>query len=515
MNNYCAMMVLFVVSGYCLSIEGNECMKKNPKELSRYRSKRNFSRTSEPRGKAKSPNDDNLFVVQHHEASHDHYDLRLAINGVLVSWAVPKGIPGSIGVKRLAIQTEDHPMEYARFEGTIPEGNYGAGTVMVWDIGTYDNQKEQYGESIHKSYKKGRIELVFHGKKLQGPYALIRTQRGDNQWLLFKQEGKAPTKAVAKRLISRSALTGRTMKEIAAESEPVDPVKVGKRSIEITHPDRVLFPRDGYTKHDIADYYAWVAPLMYPRCKNRLIVMQRFPDGIDHEGFYFKDAPDYYPAWITRKKIAKETGGYTHYVVDTDPATMVYLANQGCITPHIWLSTADNPNKPDKIIFDLDPSGRSFKKVIRAAQLLRELLEEHGLKPFVMTTGSRGLHVVVPIKQEYSFDEVRAVAKSIASELVDRYPSIVTISVRKSSRGTKVFVDYLRNAFGQTGVAPYALRVLDGAPIAMPIGWDELDDPSLHPQYYTLSNIKQLTAVRSDPWKSFNRSARSIRHLID
>lgn len=515
MNNYCAIMASVVLSGYCLSIEGTECMKKNANTLSRYRAKRNFSRTSEPKGEHKKDNLEQLFVVQHHQASHDHYDLRLAINGVLVSWAVPKGVPTDVGIKRLAIQTENHPMEYAQFEGTIAKGNYGAGTVMVWDIGTYDNQKEQYGESIEVSYDKGRIELVFHGKKLHGPYALIRTQRSDNQWLLFKQQGNGRSNALGKRFQSRSALTGRTMKEIAAESEHSDTVNVGKRSIEITHPDRVLFPRDSYTKKDIADYYAWVAPHMYPLCKNRLIVMQRFPDGIDHDGFYHKDAPAHYPAWITRKKIRKETGGYTQYVVNTDPATLVYLANQGCLTPHLWLSTVENPNKPDKIIFDLDPSGRSFKKVVRAAQLLRELLEEHRLKSFVMTTGSRGLHVVVPIKSEYSFDKVRAVAKSIASELVERYPSLVTISVRKSSRGSKVFIDYLRNAFGQTGVAPYAIRPLDRAPIAMPLAWDELDNESISAQTINLANVHEWIAARPDPWKSFKRSSRSVRHLID
>jgi len=195
--------------------------KKNP--LAHYRKKRSFKKTTEPRGtikkkKAKQP----LFVVQEHHASHLHYDFRIEIDGVLKSWAIPKGITSDPSIKHLAVLTENHPMEYAHFEGIIPKGEYGGGTVMVWDIGTYENIKEVDGKILpmDKCFAKGRIEIVLNGKKLKGGYALIKTQRsetGENYWLFLKMRDKYAKRKIPS--ITRSALTGRTIKQIAQEGK--------------------------------------------------------------------------------------------------------------------------------------------------------------------------------------------------------------------------------------------------------------------------------------------------------
>ena len=191
--------------------------KKEP--LKEYRAKRSFKRTSEPRDvirkrKKKNP----IFVIQLHDASHLHYDFRLGIDGVLVSWAIPKGPSTNPNEKHLAVMTEDHPMDYADFEGVIPEGNYGAGTVMVWDVGTYENAKEEYGVSMEKALLDGKIEIVLRGKKLQGTYALIRTKLHNDKknWLFFKV--KEETKVPAVKNKTKSALTGRTLAQIKKEA---------------------------------------------------------------------------------------------------------------------------------------------------------------------------------------------------------------------------------------------------------------------------------------------------------
>lgn len=195
-------------------------MKKKslPKLLKRYRSKRVFTKTKEPRGKQTMARNRFRFVIQHHAARHDHYDLRLEIDGVLKSWAVPKGLSYNPSIKRLAIATEDHPIEYARFEGTIPHGNYGGGTVMVWDYGTFTNLKKRYGISIGQSYQSGRIEFFLRGKKMKGGFALIKTAGGDNQWLVFKLNDEyASKKRNPVTTQKKSALTNRTMYQITKQ----------------------------------------------------------------------------------------------------------------------------------------------------------------------------------------------------------------------------------------------------------------------------------------------------------
>lgn len=290
-------------------------------------------------------------------------------------------------------------------------------------------------------------------------------------------------------------------------------MKIGKYIVEVSNLDRIYFPKTKLTKEDLINYYAKIADVMVQYTKDRPLTMHRFPEGIKGEEFYQKNAPDYFPSWIERKPIKKENGEMVNYVVANNAATIVYIANQGCITPHLFLSKVDKLNYPDRLIFDLDPSDNDFKKVQKAAQLLKELLEEMGLEPFVMTTGSRGLHIWVALRRIYTFDVVKDFAYSCAQELVKRDPKLCTIEVRKDNRGNRVFIDWLRNAFGQTGVAPYAVRAKEGAPVATPITWDEALAPKMSPQKYTIKDVAQLKK-RKDPWKDFGKKKFSLKKVI-
>lgn len=290
-------------------------------------------------------------------------------------------------------------------------------------------------------------------------------------------------------------------------------MQVDDHQITITHPDRILFPRTKITKLDLINYYNRIAPLMIPHVKNRPVSMQRFPDGINDEGFYQKNAPDYFPDWIQLARVEKEDKSkIVSHVLCNNRATLIYLANQAVITPHVWLSEVDKLNYPDLMIFDLDPpSTKTFKAVCEAAQLIRISLQKIGLHPFVMTTGSKGLHVTTPIKRELVFDEVRIFARSFAQQLVNEHPDLLTLEVRKNKRKGKVFIDYLRNAWTQTGVAPYAVRAKEGAPIATPLYWKELSNIP-NAQRYTIKNIFRRVSRTGDPWAAISKYAGSIKY---
>lgn len=208
-----------LIASILVSIIVVSSMIAKKKTLQEYHKKREFSKTPEPYGRKKKTKKGPIFVIQKHAASHLHYDLRLEIDGVLVSWAVPKGPSANPSEKHLAVMTEDHPMDYADFEGVIPEGNYGAGTVMVWDIGTYDNVKEEYGTSMEKALQQGKIEIEFHGKKMKGKYALVRTHLHDSKknWLFFKIKDNQKVPSLKNK--EKSALTNRTMAEITKEAK--------------------------------------------------------------------------------------------------------------------------------------------------------------------------------------------------------------------------------------------------------------------------------------------------------
>jgi bifunctional non-homologous end joining protein LigD len=286
-------------------------------------------------------------------------------------------------------------------------------------------------------------------------------------------------------------------------------VSVGGRSVPLSNPDKELFPEDGITKAELVDYYRGVARPMLTHLRNRPVVMERYPDGYRGKSFYHKDVPDYFPDWIRTVEVPKEGGSLTMAVCD-DAATLVYLANQACLTPHPWLSRADRLDCPDRLVFDLDPPGDDFEIVRRTAHRLGDLLTELGLRPAVMTTGSRGLHLVVLLDRRTDFDTARAFARRVADLLAARHPGELTTEPRKDNRRGRLYLDVQRNAYAQTSVAPYAVRARPHAPVATPLAWDELDDPAVGPRHWTLRDLPERLAKHGDPWRGLSRCRRSL-----
>jgi len=284
----------------------------------------------------------------------------------------------------------------------------------------------------------------------------------------------------------------------------------GRRSVDTSNEDKVFYPESGLTKGDLLDYYERAWPRMRADLADRPLVMQRFPDGIGAEGFFQKQVGEYFPGWIETVRVARASDDPQELVVCNAKASLAYLVNQACITPHLWLSRMDRIDTPDQLVIDVDPPGRDFAPVRAAAQRCRELLDEVGLFAVVKTTGSRGVHVTVPLRRVEGFDEVRDVAHRLAGVLARRHPEALTVEQRKNKRRGRVYLDVARNAYAQTVVAPYAVRALPGAPIAAPIRWSELERPSLEAQSFRVENARARLG-RADPWAGWRRRARTLR----
>jgi bifunctional non-homologous end joining protein LigD len=832
--------------------------------LKEYREKRDFTKTKEPLGQPAPPKraDEARFVIHKHDATRLHYDVRLEVDGVLKSWAVPQGPSFDPEVKRLAVETEDHPIEYLDFEGYIPKDQYGAGPIILWDKGTYTNIRATKRQpfTMQEAYEQGLIEFRLNGQKLKGAFALVNTKfNGDKKnWLMIKmkdaeadpeydpvssypesvktgktveqveEEGQQAglplplrtlsQQAIAKlveakfpgwlepmlatpadkpfaregwiyepkldgerciifrkggqvQLVSRNKLliteqypelvaalakqgrgdavldgeivafegqrtsfeqmqkrmhiskpnaklledvpvflylfdvtyvdgydTSRLplteRKKVLAEAvEYADPLRLtdfregdgvqffneaceqglegilakdgnsvyqhrrssswlkfkcvreqeaviggftdrkgaargfgsllvgyyddhvfkfaggvgtgyndktfqeiyerlleletGKnpfapddllpttdvhwvqpklvaqvgysdwtkqdkmrhprflglradkdavdvkretpivaadvrtpaaprsaaskdifhmvegRKVKLTNVDKLIYPDDGIAKAQVIEYYERIAPSMLPHLKDRPLNMQRFPDGIKAAGFYHKEAPDYFPDYLERVEVKVNEEETQLQAMANNSAALVYLAQYAAITIHPWLSRKQDLRKPDKIVFDLDPStDDSWDAVKEGARDLRGMLKEMGLPTFVMATGSRGLHVAVPIIPEHDYDTVQLFTKAVCQTMQRRDPKF-TIQIRKDKRKGRIFLDYLRNRYGHTSVAPYSLRARAGAPIAAPLDWDELNDPALRPDIFTITNIFERIGPRQDPWKDF------------
>jgi bifunctional non-homologous end joining protein LigD len=286
-------------------------------------------------------------------------------------------------------------------------------------------------------------------------------------------------------------------------------VRVGGRAVAVSSLDKVLFPEDGITKGELIEYYAAVAPHMLPHLKDRPVNLERFPNGIARGGFFQQAMPESSPDWIEVVTVEKAGGRVRHVVIQT-AATLVYLANQGCITPHAWLSRRDRLDYPDQLVFDLDPSDQDPEGVRNAARALGELLRDLELVPFLKTTGSRGYHVLVPLDRGEEFDAVRGFAQAVAALLVQRHPKQLTVEARKAKRGARIYVDTLRNAYAHTAVPAYAVRARPKAPVATPIGWEELEDRGMHPARFTLRNLATRLRDQPDPWRDLRRRGRGL-----
>jgi bifunctional non-homologous end joining protein LigD len=284
--------------------------------------------------------------------------------------------------------------------------------------------------------------------------------------------------------------------------------------VEVTHPDRVLFPDQDITKGDVIDYYRRVAPVMVPHLRNRPLMLERYRGGIDHGGFYQKEASEYFPPEIRRVEVPK-AGGVVHHPVVDDEDGLVYLANQGCLTFHCWTAQADEPRRPDRIVVDLDPPSieGAFATVRATALRLHRLFDQLGLTAFVQTTGSRGLHVVAPIVAGPDNDEVLAFAGALADVLAASDPTHLTTEFRKAKRGNRTFLDVARNAYAQTVVAPYSVRARPGAPVATPLDWDEVRTARLRPDRWTTGNVFRRLGAKADPWRTMTRHARPLSQV--
>jgi len=289
-----------------------------------------------------------------------------------------------------------------------------------------------------------------------------------------------------------------------------DTVTVGRRKVPFSHPDKALFSDPEITKRQLGEYYESVAPAMLPHIRDRPLALQAFPDGIEKKGFFMKSVPRYFPDWVATATVPKKGGSLTQ-VVATEAATLVYLAGQNVITPHIWLSRADDPRRPDRLIIDFDPNpGIGFTEVRAAARAAGERLRDAGLATFAMVTGSRGIHVVSPLRRGPSFGEVHGFARAMAEAMVADDPDHLTLEWRREDRGARIYIDVNRINYAQHGVAPYGVRPRRGGPVAMPIAWDELSDATLAPDRWTVADAADRLRSEGDAWKGIARQARKL-----
>ncbi len=280
------------------------------------------------------------------------------------------------------------------------------------------------------------------------------------------------------------------------------------REVQITRPDKVLIG-PGISKADLAGYYEAVAEAMLRHIAQRPLNLERYPDGIEGERIMQQRAARYFPDWIGRVEVPAAKGQVEH-VVANDPASLVYLAGQACITLHPWLSRRDKLDRPDRLVIDLDPSTEDPDSVRRAARVIGDLLRELELPPWVMTSGSRGYHVVVPLQRRLDFGAVREFSRDLAQLAAAREPQLFTVEQRKAKREGKILIDVMRNAYGHTSVAPYAVRARPQAPVATPLHWDELQEVDMHPQRWTLDSVPERLARDGDPWRDIAQSAVSL-----
>ena len=476
------------------------------------------------------------FVVQRHRATHDHYDVRLELDGVLVSWAVPKGLTLDPATRRAAFRVGDHPLEYVHFEGVIPS-DYGAGDVVVWDTGGW----EPHGtDDPAAALAAGELHVDLHGEKLNGRFAFVRRSRdgsGEDQWLVVHKHDRYAVDGWRPEDHPRSVLSGRTNEEVRADPArlwrsgfPADQAEVilkydgptddelaalddlpqagtwtvfGRR-LRLTNLDKVLFPaREGeepVTKRDLVRYAARIGPTLLPYLRDRALNMHRFPGGAEHHGFWQKELPEHAPDWIGRWENPEAGAGETRtYLVVDEPAALVWAANFGALEWHAWTSRTDRPRCPTYALVDLDPGdGTSWDDLLALARLHRTAFEHLGVVARAQVTGRRGIQVWVPITVGPGFDETRAWVEQLSRTVGQVLPDLVSWKWEVRERAGKARLDYTQNAVNKTLVAPYSPRPAAGAPVSAPIEWDELDDPQLRPDRWTIRTVLDRVEEKGD-----------------
>ncbi len=619
--------------------------------LKEYKRKRDFSRTPEPKGDANRAAKGNSYLIQKHAARRLHYDLRLELDGVLISWAVPKGPSLDPKERRLAVHVEDHPLEYGSFEGTIPKGEYGGGTVLLWDRGTWEPEGDP-----HEGLRRGDFKFKLYGEKLRGSWVLVRmgeaAEDGKENWLLIKHSDEESAPLNKRDILEErpeSVVTGRSMEEIADPGAgAVDPgslPSVAKASMpEKIEPQLATLAAkvpgggnwlheikfDGYRAlcriergkayfytregHDWTDRFgklpetAGSLPVKSAILDGEIVVLR--PDGtssfqalqntlggqskdsltyyvfdlLHMDGFDLRKVPlirrkellatllknrsgpirlsDHYQGSgeellegackhalegiISKRADCPYISGRTkdwlkvkclhgqEFVIGgfTDPAgsrkgfgallvgtfengSLIFCGRVGTGYTDQTLkelrSHLQKLQQPDLMTFDLDPdSAVRWQQVTDAAHEIRSLLQELGLESFVKTTGGKGLHVVVPLTAAAGWDQVKEFSKEVSETLVSLFPDRYIANMSKTKRKGKIFVDYLRNGRGATAICPYSTRARSGAPVSVPVHWDELRS-DLRPDQFTIRNLHQRMAhLKQDPWKGIEKTRQSI-----
>jgi bifunctional non-homologous end joining protein LigD len=281
----------------------------------------------------------------------------------------------------------------------------------------------------------------------------------------------------------------------------------------ITHPEKILFPDDGITKGELAAYYEGIAPIMIPHIRARPVTMERFPAGIGKKGFIQKDVSKGFPAWLERIEVPKKDG-VVHHPIVTDTRSLLWLANQNSITPHVWTSRAPDLYHPDICVFDLDPSKDDEAMLRFAALALRVFLDEIGLPAWVKTSGSKGFHIVVPLDRKTHMGDVAAFAHAVGALLVRRYPDVLTQEFHKVDRGTRILVDTGRNGYSATFAAAYAVRPKPGAPVSAPCTWEEIEKGTVHPRSFAVRNMADRIEDVGDLWAEMLKKKRSLTRAI-
>jgi len=273
--------------------------------------------------------------------------------------------------------------------------------------------------------------------------------------------------------------------------------------VTVSHPSRVLFPDQGFTKIALARYYESVSPWLLPHLRERPLTLLRCPEGYRKECFYQKHANDTVPNTVGRIQIHEENA-VSWYMTADSLSAVIGLVQMGVLELHTWGAKRDELHRPDRIIMDLDPdSAVPWKSVIEAAQLVRTLLNELDLECFVKSTGGKGLHVVLPLAPVHTWDEVKAFSKGLADHLVRMIPDRFTANMSKQKRKRKIYIDYLRNSKGATAIAAYSTRARRGAPVSVPLAWDELS-VEMHSDYFTVGNVvERLKKLKRDPWREY------------
>jgi bifunctional non-homologous end joining protein LigD len=529
--------------------------------LGKYQAKRDFTRTPEPPGAPRGPGPGDStgpgarpglprFVVQRHRARRLHYDLRFEIDGVLVSWAVPRGPTLDPAVKRLAVHVEDHPIEYLGFEGVIPSREYGAGDVIVWDTGTWEPHAT---DDPAGAVAAGELHADLYGSKLRGRVILVRRgarggQRGDGQdeWLLLHKDDDQAVSGWDPEDYPASVLSGRTNEQVKADPDrmwradlppaqasialraPRVPAPAteelaaldelgasGKweifgRQLRLTNLDKELFPGRGagpgerarppVTKRELIRYAASVAPAILPYLAGRPLNMHRFPGGADKPGFWHRQLPEHAPGWIPRWHDPDAGRGKAHtYLMVDEAAALVWAANFGALEWHAWTAPAADPDQPSYALIDIDPGpATSWDDVLVLARLHRTALKHLGVRAAPKLTGRRGLHIWIPVAAGLSFADTRAWTEKLSKAIGMVVPELVSWKWDVRGRGGLARLDYTQNVHNKTLVAPYSPRAAPGAPVSAPIAWDELDDPDLEPDGITIATMPQRLAARGD-----------------